>query len=241
MRLFPIIRLAILATGSGSTAEFVYRATMPGGMLHGIVEVVCLVTWPGAGVINRLHDAGFTGEVYELDTKHMTEGELADQLLRIFYLHAVSWFGQYGWIPRTPARVSTSFRGINQHPAPVPLIGGTDFYGLTPHRVICCLADLLSRSLFTEATAQLVDQEYDKGIRLVCVPYEVVPGTKPEVLQKQLLKYEHLCQVFALLRVASYGGNTPPEAKSYLHLEEKELSLLEAAKAIVLPAFPHGK
>lgn len=244
-----MIRLAMMASGGGTTAEHIWRQCQEGGMLYGLVEPVCLVaSRPGIGAVKRLREAGFRGRIHVV-----CPGDLRDeQMLEVwlsgaFRYEEIDWFGQYGWLPRTPARIAQDFRGINQHPAPVPWFGGQGMYGRAPHSAVLRFFSRANRSeCQTEVTAQLVHPEFDQGARIAVITHEPLAlryGRSPDNVEEmrwELLRLEHQVQVEALLRIVAHDGEIPPPVESSFELRTGEEELLTEAKAWAIAAYPHG-
>ena len=236
------IRLAALVSGGGTTAFSILNQTLEGGQLHGLFEIPCLIaSKPGIGAIEKFEGVGFTGNIYVREPSgYAGPFGFADELVKIMSYEKIELFGQYGWLPMTPAGVIKRFKGINQHPAPVPHFGGQGMYGLAPHQAIINFARMVDRPIMTAATAQVVDEQYDLGHILAEVPLPVNPEWSAEELQKELLSLEWLCQMHALLRVSAYRNGFPPAVKSVFTLLPGEEEILAKAKAEAIRQYPRG-
>lgn len=233
-----MIRLAMLVSGGGTTAEQVYRACCSDGILHGLVKPVVLVgSADGIGAFERLKRAGFTGCRRVCSRKGVTEDAFAESLLEVFDTNAIDWFGQYGWIPKTPAIVTEKYKGINQHPQLTPHFGGEGFYGLTPHAA-ALLYGCMTDHLTSFPVAQLVAPEYDQGSILATLSVPIDPADTPETLQDRVLRYEWLVQITALLRIANYNGEVPPAIDSPVIVQsEDQKSCLSKARQRALDVY----
>ena len=236
-----MIRLAIFASGGGTTAQYILRQTLPGGVLNELVEVRCLIaSRRDIGAIEKFQTSDFTGTIYVCDKRKHTVESYKQAILDILRSEEIDWFGQYGWLPKMPEEVISAFQGINQHPAAVPHFGGKGMYSRAPHKAVINFARNVERQICTVATAQLVAPEYDEGGILAEVPLLVNPNWTAEQLRDQLLPLEWQCQVLALLRIAAFGGATPLSVRSVFELQPGEEELLEAAKAAAITAYPYG-
>jgi len=236
-----MIRLAVFASGGGTTARYILEQTFPGGSLHGLVEVPCLVTSrKSIKAVDKFLASDFAGTIYTCDKREFSPVDYEQTILEILHHEKIDWFGQYGWLPKMPAVVANTFRGINQHPAPVPHFGGKGMYSRAPHQAVINFARITERSVTTVATAQLVAVEYDLGGILAEVPLEFNPNWDAEELQARLLPLEWQCQVTALLRIAAHDGEVPPTIRSHFQLQPGEEEILETAKEAAITAYPKG-
>lgn len=234
------IQLAMLVSGSGTTAKHVYEACLSGGKLHGLVQPVCLIaSAEGIGAIERLRNTGFEGRISICDPRKLGKN-LGGALCQEMDDCEVDWFGQYGWLPMTPSIVIENFHGINQHPAPVPYFGGKGMYSRAPHAAVINFRDLVQRKVKTEATAQLVAPEYDEGGIIARISMDVLPEDTVDELQRRLLPLEWQTQVLALKRIALNGGNPPVPVESDFELLPGEEELLERAKEMARKQYPRG-
>ncbi|MCX6812488.1 MAG: formyltransferase family protein [Candidatus Berkelbacteria bacterium] len=234
------IRLALLASGSGTTCEQIFRACQKCGELFGLVEPVCLViSSADAGAINRLKNAGFAGEIYICNPKIVGKEKFADELISIFQKEKIDWFGQYGWLPLMPVEVIKKFHGINQHPAPVPFFGGRGMYGRTPHAAIINFRYLVGRPVKTEATAQIVAEKYDAGEIIATMLTEVRENDMVKSLQARVLPLEWKTQIEALKIISENNGEILP-AKSNFTLLPGEEKILLKAKEQAIKSYPKG-
>ena len=129
------MRLAILASGNGTTAEAIMFACRE-GCLKGKVEVACVIASdPCAGVIAKAHEFLPTSQIYliELRKYYFLQEKFGRALIATFKKHNVDMFGQYGWMPHTPWNVLQEFSGINQHPGDPVRFGGKGMFGKRVH------------------------------------------------------------------------------------------------------------
>lgn len=236
-----MIRLAVFASGGGTTARYILEQTFPGGSLHGLVEVPCLVTSrKSIKAVDKFLASDFAGTIYTCDKREFSPVDYEQTILEILHQEEIDWFGQYGWLPKMPEGVVNAFRGINQHPAPVPHFGGKGMYSRAPHQAVINFARITHWEVTTVATAQLVAAEYDLGGILAEVPLEVNPNWDAEELQARLLPLEWQCQVMALLRIAAHDGEVPPTIKSHFQLQPGDEVVLTRSKTEAIAAYPRG-
>ena len=240
------MRYAILVSGGGTTAEQIIQACyMPDGLLNGLVEPACLIVSKAKiPAIKRAIDAGMPKKhIYICDPKDFTSPiQFGDELLRIFRQEKIDWFGQHGWLPKTPEKVVKEFFGINQHPGPVPYFGGQGMYGIRVHAAVLNYYHLARRcSTYTEAVAQLVAKDYDKGQVIVSLPVEIYDDDTPETLQNRVLPIEHLAQILAIRKIAITGGALPSCSSPYpcvRYLVQSDQDNLAIAKRQAIAKYP---
>ncbi len=235
------IRLAMLASRGGTTALAIYNACQPGGRLYGYVKPVCLVVSdPKAAAKEKLFAAGMSWEhLYDCIRSNYPNREgFGEALLQIFRQERIDIFGQYGWMPLTPANVIAMYPGINQHPALVPYIGGKGMYGIWPHEVMIRFTKQTRHRTLTYAVAQIVDKEYDKGRIIKCLPLCVDGRYTAKTLQSRLLPLEHKTQIDALQIVARAlsEGRPIPTFEMPDVFNSDELVILDQIKHEVLAA-----
>lgn len=234
------VRVALLISGGGTTAEAVISACQR-GFLKGIDPVV---------VISSRADAPGIMRAKKLRIPTLVAG--ADALLRILQLFRVNVVSQNGWLPLTPPSVIRQYKGniINQHPGPLdtgrPDFGGKGMYG---KRVICAriaYAWLTGCDFWTEATTHIVTTEFDTGpaIRRVrmSIPLSasrrgIIRATN-EVAAK-LLPIEH-ANVIATLQMFAARKKLPELRRRMPLILAKNINILLQAKRLAIELFPKG-
>jgi len=244
------LRLAILASGSGTTALAVLLACRKGGVLYGLVEIVCLiVSKRDAGVIEKFKNAGFTGRIAVCDPRDFPDRKAFGRaLVAILEEVGVDWYGQYGWLPKTPEEVIARWPGINQHPASPKHFGGKGMFGTAPHAAVLWFKMISKRTIqHSVVVAQLVAPNYDEGALIYClqvplVPADILTGIQAKELQRRALPIEHACQIAALLRIAAFGGDPSrlPPVEDPFEVLPDEAGLLAEAKRRAINTYPHG-
>jgi phosphoribosylglycinamide formyltransferase 1 len=152
-----MIRLAILISGSGTTASAVLKACRE-GKLKGMETAI---------VISSRSDAlGLAkAKSYNVPTIVINPKEL----LPILRTHRIDVISQNGWLPLTPPEVIDTYEGkiINQHPGPLDPgyldFGGKGMFGKRVIAARMAYAWMIGRDYWTEATTHHVTAEYDKG------------------------------------------------------------------------------
>jgi phosphoribosylglycinamide formyltransferase 1 len=182
----PEFKLAILASGSGSTGEVLFdRASL------------VVVSDPHAGIIKRVEE--FTQRSNKnlpyvvLDrSKYSSKGEFGEELLKILKEHQINFISQNGWTVFTPENVLKEFDGriINAHPGPLDPgyldFGGKGMNDLAVHSAVLYFAKNIQRPFKTEITLHQVTGEFDKGDLVALREVEIFPDDTPEKLQQRL-------------------------------------------------------
>lgn len=241
------IRLAMPASGGGTTVEAILKARNA-GQLQGIEPVLLITDRPGAGVVERAKNQGLTNHrLIERKRFGRDIEAFGEELLRVLQEFDVELVGQYGWLSLTPANVIDAFdhgrRIINQHPGPVPWFGGTGVWGRRPHAAVLKFRELCARKRGfrlsdTCVVSQFVAPRYDRG---AVVHYKSVPikeGDTPATLQQRALPFEWETQI-ETLRLLSNGPareSSSYYADPFVLPEEEELA--EEAVAYALTTQP---
>lgn len=236
------LRLMLLISGGGTTALEIIHACQSGRLQH--VEPVCaLCSKEEAAGIQRVQSAG-VHTVLALPHLYDSADEFGDHILNICREYRADWIGQYGWMPRTPANVIEAFSGrmINQHPGPLdpgyPDFGGKGMYGRRVHAARLYFVRATKRDFWTEACAQFVALEFDRGAVFHKQTVEITPDDDLIDLQQRVLPVEHHVQIEALEMICE-GRVADLTRRERLVRSEEESTLTEAKRAARL-LFPHG-
>ncbi|MDO8559435.1 MAG: formyltransferase family protein [bacterium] len=239
------LRLALLISGSGSTAAAIIAACADGGPLYGKIKPALLVSSaPDAGGIGKAVSGGIPTRDVAIIMPGKSPEQFGEKLLQALQGHAIDLIGQYGWMPKTPPAVVAAYhhRAINQHCGPLdpgrPDFGGQGMYGLRVHCARLYFARTIGRNLWTEATAQLVAAEFDAGPVLHRESLEILADDTPLSLRDRLLPVEHQIQIETLARYAD-GLRAPLPRITPLVLPQEQ-PVLRDAKRVARLLFPHG-
>jgi len=236
------LRLALLISGGGTTAQRIIQACRS-GELQEIVPVCVIASGSDVDGIAKAH-------ALRVPTKCLRpnilkdERKLAAALIELCGTFAVDIIGQYGWLPKTPIAVIRAYqnRMINQHPGPLdpgrPDFGGKGMYGLRVHAARLLFARTVHLDFWTEATAQRVDAEFDKGTVLRRRKVEIFPDDDPISLQERVLPVEHDVQIEALRDFAK--GQVEELSRSEPLIPPNLYGELEQAKKTACLLFPSG-
>jgi len=171
-----MLRIAVLASGSGSNAEELHRY-FEGGDLARVERIVTNNT--KAGVIDR-----FSGKkVAVLTFDPSTESDLILQELT----KTVDLVVLAGYLKMIPAPWIRAFKGriINIHPALLPKHGGKGMYGKRVHQAVS-----EAEETETGITIHLVNEHYDEGAIIAQFAVDISPGEVPSSIEEKVRRLE---------------------------------------------------
>lgn len=238
-------RLALLISGGGTTMAAIIDACQ-NGSLTGIKPALVIASSIDAGGIMKASKRGIPH--YVVNPKdYDSDEEFGEELLRACQLYKIDIPGQYGWMPKTPVNFIEVYKDYttNQHPGIVIpghlAFGGKGMYGMRVHcatlrfmRMIGC------KDPYTEATAQRVHPEYDRGAVLCVERVPIKPDDTPESLQQRVLPAEHRVQIKTL---QMYANDEVQELVRPELFDSKNTKAYEAwseAREIAAMLYPRG-
>jgi phosphoribosylglycinamide formyltransferase-1 len=236
------LRLCMLLSGGGTTAQAIIRACKS-GRLSGIKPVCVISSRSDAGGLQKAKEEGVPAFVIEPLPKNSEA--FGEALIRACEAKGVDIIGQYGWIPKTPLNVIEMYEGrmINQHPGPLdpgyPDFGGKRMFGARVHCARLYFVRAVARDFWTEATAQRVALDFDKGAILKMARVDILPDDTVSSLQERVLPVEHEVQIEALQDFAH--GNVVELVRLERLVLPGEEPILEEAKKIACRKFPTVK
>jgi phosphoribosylglycinamide formyltransferase-1 len=183
-----VIRIGVLASGSGSNLQALLDATRDGRIDGEIAAVLCNV--PDARALERAQVAGVPGDL--LPSKGITDRAAYDQeLVARLSARRVDLVCLAGWMRIVTPSFLAAFgpsdatrgcpRVMNVHPALLP-----SFPGLHAQRQA-----LASGVRFSGCTVHFVDAGTDTGPIVVQAPVPVLPGDDEASLSARILAEEH--------------------------------------------------
>ncbi len=214
-------KLAILASGKGSTAEVLFD-----------LALLVITNNPNAGVIEKAKNAGLPVEIVLREGKSLEQ--FGEELLRVLKKYQINFISQNGWETLTPATVVKEFEGriTNNHPAPLdpgyPDFGGKGMKGLVVHQAVLNFAKKVNRPFKTEIDIHLITEEFDKGELVAKREVEVEPGDTPEILQARLKEVEKVLLKEFWQKVKETGKIETIKRPERVILEGEEELLIEA-------------
>jgi phosphoribosylglycinamide formyltransferase-1 len=173
------MRVAILASGSGSNAE----ALMKDFALHESIEVVLVGSnRRNAGVLERAKVAGVS--LCHFTREDLEGGAFLKQLLEL----KVDWVLLAGFLLKIPTDFCRAFenRILNIHPALLPKYGGKGMFGMNVHEAI--LDDGEKES---GMTIHFVNENYDEGAIAFQAGINISELNSAEEIASSVLKLEH--------------------------------------------------
>ena len=181
-----LIKIAILASGSGTNAENIVKYFKNSTLCK--VELI-LSNKNNAYVLERAKQLGVHSFVFSAN--QLNETTLVDDLLEE---NCIDFIILAGFLLKIPQRILDKYPAkiINIHPALLPAHGGRGMYGMNVHRAVIEAGEPESG-----ITIHLVDEHYDSGKILFRAICKVVPGDTPESLAAKihLLEYRHYPEV----------------------------------------------
>ena len=188
-------RVAVLASGQGSTFEALVEAGRRGEMRAEVVLLIGSRQHARATELARrlgvecvvLDEKPLGSAACDAARETLLTGRRADLVVLAGYLRKVG--------PRT----LRAFGGrlINTHPAPLPRFGGKGMFGEHVHRAV-----LQAGVATSAATVHLVDEEYDSGPVIAERPVPVLPSDDVATLRERVQAVERALLVSTISDLA---------------------------------------
>lgn len=175
------VRLAILASGSGSNAASIMRYFADAENVE-IAFVGCNRPPERAGIYERTRALG-------LETTRFTKSDLVEgRLLKILQDAQIDWVILAGFLMHMPPAFVQAFTGrmLNIHPALLPKFGGQGMYGMHVHEAVIAAGEKESGM-----TVHWVTEAYDEGGIVFQASCEVNPDDTPQDLANRVMQLEH--------------------------------------------------
>lgn len=239
------LRLALLISQGGTTACAIIQACKKG--ILAIDPVLVIASSNGIVGITRVKEIGFPKkDIVIVDpNRYADRQEFAEKLLDACEERNVDIVGQYGWLPYTPKKFVDRYEGkiINQHCGPLDSSTNIDFggQGMWARRVHCAVLyfrRITNHDYWTEATAHLVTEEFDKGAVIKRKKVSILPDDTVESLQKRVLTVEYDVQIEALNDFAQNKVKVLKREKPLIPKSEEKI--LQEAKRIAAVLYPNG-
>jgi phosphoribosylglycinamide formyltransferase-1 len=171
-----MLRIAVLASGSGSNAEELHRYFSDSDLAR--VEWI-VTNNTKAGVIDR-----FSGKKVSIRTfDPSTESDVVLQELT----QGADLVVLAGYLKMIPAAWTIAFQGrmLNIHPALLPKFGGKGMYGKHVHQAVSEAGETE-----TGITIHLVNEHYDEGAIVAQFAVDVAPGEAPLSIEEKVRQLE---------------------------------------------------
>ena len=179
------MRIAIFASGGGSNAEAIIRASVEGRLSSEVGLVVS--NNDDAGVLQRAK--ALSVNYIKSDPKYFdTEESYITSLLDALDENEIDFIALAGYLKLVPSELIEKYKNniTNIHPALLPSFGGKGYYGRKVHEAV-----LKSGCKLSGVTIHLVNKEYDRGPIIAQRAVPVLEDDKPETLAARVLKVEH--------------------------------------------------
>lgn len=179
------IRIAVLASGSGTNFQAIVDKIASGQLNARIMVLIC--NNRNAFVLERARQVGIRAEHWS-ETLAGSRQAFVNGLLKILCEYKVELVVLAGYMKLLPEDVVREYHGriLNIHPALLPKFGGQGMYGMFVHEAV-----LAAKETESGATIHFVDAEYDRGPIFLQRSVPVLPNDTPESLRERVLKLEH--------------------------------------------------
>ncbi len=174
-----MVRIAILASGSGSNAQRIMEH-LRGRADASVVLVGC--DQPGAAVLGRAWGLGVPS--YLFNGRQLKDGSV----LRELQGQRIDLVVLAGFMRLIPGEMVRAFpqRIVNIHPALLPSYGGKGMYGAHVHQAV-----VANRDKKSGITIHYVNEQYDEGEHLLQVECPVLADDTAETLATRIHALEH--------------------------------------------------
>ena len=174
-----MIKIAILASGSGSNAEAIMKAFT----FNTKIQVSIVITNNvGAGVLARADKLKVPSVV--INTAQTKEGLLLKTLLE----HNIDFVVLAGYMKLIPKELIQTYPNkiVNIHPALLPKYGGKGMYGENVHKAVA-----EAKEKESGITIHFVNQNYDEGAVLFQAKVALDASDTFQEIGAKVLKLEH--------------------------------------------------
>lgn len=176
----PLLKLGVMASGSGSNFEAIAQAIAE-GQLNAQIQVL-IYNNPGAKAATRADRLGIAAVL--LNHREFTSREALDTaIVQTFQQHGVDWVIMAGWMRLITPVLIDAFPGriLNIHPSLLPSFKGV-------HAVDQALKAGVK---IAGCTVHYVVPEVDSGEIIIQAAVPVLPDDTPETLQARIQVQEH--------------------------------------------------
>lgn len=174
-----MIRIAILASGSGSNAENIARYFQNS---TDISIALIAANKADAFVLERAKKLDIPSCVFSKE--EMQNGALQEKLKG----QKIDWIVLAGFLLRIPQSMVEAFPNkiINIHPALLPNYGGKGMYGMNVHKAV-----IAAKEKKSGITIHYVNENYDKGAIIFQGQCEITAGDTAEDLAQKIHQLEY--------------------------------------------------
>ena len=179
-------RIAILASGSGTNAENIFK------YFADSKDVVVDSLWSNkADAYALVRARSFGVDTFVFDREKFYQTDVVPDTLRERKVDLVVLAG-FLWL--IPENLVSSFPIINIHPALLPKYGGKGMYGMNVHRAV-----VENKERESGISIHYVNENYDEGKLVFQAKCQVLPEDTAEQVAAKVheLEYRHFPQVIA--------------------------------------------
>lgn len=177
----PPIRLAVCASGGGTTLQNLLDRIADGRLAASVVQVVA--SRPGIGAIARAERAGIPVAVEARAGRSL--GDFSASVFDPIRSASADLVILGGFLSLIDIPEDYAGRVINIHPALIPAFSGKGFHGSAVHR-----AAIESGVKFSGCTVHFADATYDTGPIILQRPVPVLDDDTPESLAARVFEAE---------------------------------------------------
>lgn len=175
-----MIKIAILASGSGSNAERIIDYFSAN---RNICFPFIICNKENAFVRERAKKLG-------IKSIYMSKNEIvhSDALLNILKEYQIDWVILAGFLLLIPSDIIHTFKSriINIHPALLPKYGGKGMYGIKVHEVV-----IANKEKESGITIHYVNEKYDEGNIIFQAKCTIEENDTPDILANKIHLLEH--------------------------------------------------
>ena len=203
------LRIAVLASGSGTTLQAVIDACEDGSLDGEVVLVISNNS--GSGAMQRARRHGIPA-VHLSGCTHPALGDLDRAFVETLDRHQPDLVLLAGYMKRLGTRVLEAFGGrmINTHPSLLPKFGGPGMYGSHVHAAV-----IAAGQNETGVSVHLVDRDYDTGAVLAQRALPVEPDDNAASLAARVQAVERPFLVEVLGRIAAGTIRLPDRREAH--------------------------
>lgn len=174
-----MIKIAVLASGSGTNLQSIIDAT-ESGQINGKVSVV-ISDQKKAYALER-------GNINNIKSHYIPKDHRNIEILKLLKAYEIDLVVLAGYLKILSPEIIKAYpkRIINIHPSLIPKYCGKGFYGKKVHEKV-----LENHEKVTGATVHYVDEGIDTGEIISQVKVEVKDSDDVQSLAKRVLKVEH--------------------------------------------------
>lgn len=207
-------KIAILASGSGTNAENIYKFFANGNRVT--VDLI-IYDRASAGVVERMRPYGV--ETLYIPPKVWRENP--EEIVDLLKDRNISLVVLAGFLRVIPKQLTDAFthRMVNLHPSLLPDFGGMGMFGHKVHEAVIAAGEKKSG-----VTIHYVSEDVDGGEILMQEAFDLNEGETPESLEERIHQLEYALYpraiVEALRRIKDSENSENPEISDHSPLEE---------------------